>query len=113
MAHALVDTEVQELHDHALAVLGPVVQKAGELTLGEDHAAREMIEGQPEELCDRGRELEGPPRKHLPPALEHRFLGRRVPLAKLPDHSHGAVLTLAEGEIEADLGLELSVADHR
>ena len=66
LGHPLVDAEVEQGDQQLLAVGGTVVQEAGELALGQHHAAGEVGERQAEDLLDRGRHLLGPPGQHAP-----------------------------------------------
>ena len=98
-AHPLVDAEVEQLDEEVLPVGRLVVQELGELPLGEDHAPREVVERQSDELGDRGVHPFGVTGEHVAAALEPRLLRRRAPRLRTPHDPRRDVLGSARARI--------------
>ena len=113
-ADPVVDLEVQELREQVPALGRFVVEEPGELALREHDALGEVRERETEEPFDRGLQVAGAAGKDGwravgLDALEQRFRRARLAVADANDPG-GAVLLLADGERERDLGFLLADA---
>ena len=108
--HPLVDTEVEQLDEEVLTIGGLVVKELRELPLREDHAAREVVERQADQLGNRGVHALRVPGQHFAVTLEPRLLRGRARLGS-PHDPRRDVLRFAELEREAHACLVGSLRD--
>ena len=77
--HPLVDVEPEQADEQVLAGRGLVVQEAGELVLGQHDRPGEVLEGEAEQVLDRGVDLADRAREHVAvDRLEPRLARRRA-----------------------------------
>ena len=92
----------------ALGRLG--LEEPGELALGQDHAGRELVRGQPEQGGDLGVELPGGAGHHLARPLQPGLPRRRPAVAEAHDPDRGPALA-ADVEVQPHPGLRAALRD--
>ena len=110
LADGVEQAQLQQPDEQILALGRLGLEEPGELALGQDHAGRELLRGQPEQGGDLRVQLPGVARHHLPRPLQPGLPRRRPAVAEAHDPD-GRPALAGDVEVQPHPGLGAALRD--